>query len=581
MRRFLFILLVLSFFKVYAGTSSFVTVGSIVLGCQFADISSAVNNLNGATEVRVVDGTYSDDIIISTVVDIKGGYSTCANANANIVGNTRAEINPAGSSSIIKIVNSTGDITFNNLIIAGGSTVIHSGAGIQVINHNGHLLLDNVSVDDNGTHLNGGGLYITTNTSGINTRVEIVNSEFTNNRAGVGGGIYCETSSIGGITMDIYGDTLIQSNVANYSTTGTGRGGGLYLNACIVNFYSGDSEEPVTLGIDSNTADREGGGIYAKGASYVSLYGAQYCDASGCKGDYVKPVSLTNNSAQNGGAIYATGTDTYVELVHGYVHANSASVSGGGVDVRDSALFFVRRNSKECWNRARCNLFSENLSITSGLGGAVYNQSSSNVEISGAFFEDNSADVGAAIYTLGSGANTKLINSVFNHNGGSSVSAYAGSYLIRTFSSARTEIYHTTIADNIVNDAILGIAGDTELILQNSIIQGTGNVINTTSQGVSSVSCLVAHELDSFITPPSGQSVATPTPDFENPSNRDYHLTGFSMAIDRCAVSSLMTSSDIDYEARPWDDSIPNLGGSYDAGADESYANDIIFKNGF
>ena len=37
----------------------------------------------------------------------------------------------------------------------------------------------------------------------------------------------------------------------------------------------------------------------------------------------------------------------------------------------------------------------------------------------------------------------------------------------------------------------------------------------------------------------------------------------------------------MDFEIRPWDDPVSNLGGSYDAGADETYAGDIIFEDGF
>ena len=561
--------------------ASYVTVSpsGIAGGCDFADVTSAVIGLGGATEIRVVDGTYDEEIVINSGLTIKGGYTNCANAVSDIQGSSRPTLNAFSSSSIIYLNGSSGDVYLENINIATAATTMAHGAGLYAFDHDGLLSFNNVTFQNNYTTNNGGALWVRTLTGGINTQVEIVDSHFINNTAHRGGGLYCSAGSVGQITINVSGNSLFQSNRAEYTTGDSGRGGAIYSSACIINFYSAENNV-VASGIDSNTADREGGGLYADRESLINFQGFEFCDGMTCKGNNAVPVRLTNNSAANGGAIYATGINTYVELVHGYIHGNSASTTGGAVDIRDSSLFFVRRNSVECWNREKCNLFSENLAIPAGLGGVIYNQSP-NVEIQNAFFEDNSADLGVVVYTLGAGANTKIINSVFNHNGGDSVSGYVGLYLIRSFSDASTELYHVTIADNTVNGGLLGIQGSTELILQNSIIYGTGDVINTASQGVTNVSCLVAHELDSFVTPPTGHSLATPNPFFENPANRDYHLTRFSAAIDRCAASSVFTPRDMDFEIRPWDDPVSNLGGSYDAGADETYAGDIIFEDGF
>lgn len=561
--------------------AGFVTVGSTASGCDFADVTTAVNNLNGATEVRVVDGTYNEAIVINSGVMIKGGYSNCANAVSDIQGSSRPTLNSSGNSSIIYLNSSSGDVYFENINIASSVTTLAYGAGLYAYDHDGLLSFNNVTFQNNYTTNNGGALWVRTLTGGINTQVEIVDSHFINNTAHQGGGLYCGAGSVGQITMNVSGNSLFQNNRAEYTAGDSGRGGAIYSSACIINLYSAENNV-VPTGFDHNTADREGGGFYAEQDSFINFRGYEFCDGMTCRGNDSVPVRLIYNSATNGGAIYATGSNTYVELTNGFVHGNSASTTGGAVDVRSSAYFVVSHlQNSNCWNNEKCNLFTENLAIPTGLGGVIYNQSP-NVEIQNAFFEDNSADVGAVIYTSGTNAITKIINSVMNHNGGNSISGHAGSFMIRSFSEARTELYHVTIADNSVNDGILGIAGSAELILQNSMIFGSGDVINTASQGLTVVSCLVSHELDSFNIAPSGNSVATAFPNFADAANRDYHLNGSSTAIDRCAAPTGVTiERDMDDELRPWDDPIPNLGGSYDAGADETYANDIIFEDSF
>ncbi|MCB1605031.1 MAG: hypothetical protein KDI59_10305 [Xanthomonadales bacterium] len=70
-----------------------------------------------------------------------------------------------------------------------------------------------------------------------------------------------------------------------------------------------------------------------------------------------------------------------------------------------------------------------------------------------------------------------------------------------------------------------------------------------------------------------------------NPGNRDFHIdSALSPAVDYCDNSKTGTlQQDIDYEIRGWDDpNVPgNVFGAFDVGADETYENDVIFRNGF
>ncbi|MEZ5472773.1 MAG: hypothetical protein R3E90_13460 [Marinicella sp.] len=81
---------------------------------------------------------------------------------------------------------------------------------------------------------------------------------------------------------------------------------------------------------------------------------------------------------------------------------------------------------------------------------------------------------------------------------------------------------------------------------------------------------------------PTATFFTVANPDFIDRSSGNYHLSAVSPAIDRCANVNSNLGLDIDLEPLGWDD--PNQingAGAYDAGADETYLNDIIFKDGY
>ncbi|MCB1586900.1 MAG: hypothetical protein KDI52_11495, partial [Xanthomonadales bacterium] len=83
----------------------------------------------------------------------------------------------------------------------------------------------------------------------------------------------------------------------------------------------------------------------------------------------------------------------------------------------------------------------------------------------------------------------------------------------------------------------------------------------------------------SFVIPPLNPS-GTFDPQFVNRANRDYHIAATSPVRDLCDASDLLFGKDMDFENRGWDD--PTISGDpYDVGADETYASDIIFEDGF
>ncbi len=115
----------------------------------------------------------------------------------------------------------------------------------------------------------------------------------------------------------------------------------------------------------------------------------------------------------------------------------------------------------------------------------------------------------------------------------------------------------------------------------------TGPVIDSPAGVVPDIECVIAHEIGSLQSL-SGSRLLNDDPKFKAPLDRDYHLDAmFSPAVDFCAESNVLGDlKDMDGHTRGWDDgSVPNDQNNpnyvFDAGADETYDNDVIFKDGF
>lgn len=84
----LFLLLLLLSFSVF---SQIKTVGPFSPACDYGEIQTAIS-LGNAAEIRVVNGTYTENLSFHESLVIKGGYATCANAANGIQGTSQAII---------------------------------------------------------------------------------------------------------------------------------------------------------------------------------------------------------------------------------------------------------------------------------------------------------------------------------------------------------------------------------------------------------------------------------------------------------------------------------------------------------
>ena len=204
-------------------------------------------------------------------------------------------------------------------------------------------------------------------------------------------------------------------------------------------------------------------------------------------------------------------------------------------------------------------------------------------------FEDNRADYGTAL-DLDFGI-TNISGSVFNNNGNSGQGLLADQYVISMRDLAELTLEHVTMADNNVQNATIGRPNGSPITINiySSIIYNpnTGPVFDDFAAFTPDIDCVIAHEIASMQTL-GGIQLLNNDPKFKAPLDRDYHLDAmFSPAVDFCSESNVLGDlKDMDGHTRGWDDgSVPNDQNNpnyvFDAGADETYDNDIIFENGF
>lgn len=566
---------------------SFITVGGDPVGCDFKNIQNAIDaaQLSGTTDIRVATNkTYSENLLIDDFgVSLTGGYDTCFEATLPFGGPGDNSVLVDGSNANIPVLRIKGDSQRNVIVMKnidlrnGTATNALLGAGLTAFDADAQLLLENVDISQN----SGSGLAIMGSGGGTtNTEIVLENSTIYSNTANLaGGGIYCATSDASIILSADSGLAFNQVTATN------GKGGGAFISSgCSFSMYS--------AGMVSNTSNADGGGLHASNGARINLVGRKVCNNGTCLGDDVRPVRFNNNTADsdtsdqgNGGAIYITGATTLVEASQVWVDDNSA-FNGGAISVHDGAVLTIDRFSKTCWNshiNDKCNLIESNLASSSnGQGGAIHNDNSV-ILVNKTYLEGNRADFGTAIYAVGESAVSVIDGSVFNHNGNDGA-GFLDRYVVRAASGAEYLVIHTTFADNHATESVFGISSllNSQLTVKNSIVHdsSSGNVLNANT-GTTEFECILAHEINSI----DGFSMFVGDPEFNDRDNGNFHINAtISPAVDMCVDT--FGSQDIDTDFRGWDDPTVtnqdnNINAIYDAGADETYDNDIIFKSGF
>ena len=575
-------------FSKQSSGGNIIFVGGGIVGCAFSSIQDAIDSIpfSGNAEIRIAtDKTYTENLVIDDQhIELIGGYEDCRSAGLpnSQPGNTKVIVD--GNNASLPTLRIGGNILRNTVVIKniqlknGSTSAALLGGGLTAFDADTEVLLTNVSISNN----SGSGLAILGTVSGTSdTDIVMLETIISSNTANfAGGGIYCADNDA---SIIMGSDSGL---IFNQVTADNGRGGGAFISAgCSFSMYS--------AGMVSNTSKDDGGGLFVGNGAQVNIIGRQVCNGNVCLGDDIRPVRFNANHGDfdtsgqgNGGAIYITDASTLVDMSQVWIDDNTA-FHGGAISVHNGAALSIDRFSKNCWNSSiddKCNLFEANLaSNSSGNGGAIYNNNSQ-ILVNKTYLENNRADFGTAIYTIGLSAVSVVDGSVFNHNGNDGLGGYSDRYVVRATGGSTNLIIHSTFADNHATESVFGISsiGNSSLITKKSIVHdsSTGDVLNGNS-GTTSFDCILAHEINSI----TGSQLFFGDPQFLDRNNGNYHIeAAISPAVDLCIDTA--AENDIDTDIRGWDDpTVPNQGNNadatYDAGADETYANDIIFIDGF
>lgn len=546
-------------YLLFAGTSAdaFVTVGSSPGSgsCDYSTIGAALASSDG--EVRILAQSFSEDVFIDDDQQLIGGFDTCADADNNIPGDSLTLINGSGLGPVVSIVNGPElEVELHNLWVQGGiGSGANDGGGIRVA-VGGQLYLDNVLLLSNQAD-SGGGINI--NNPPMPLDMTVVDSTIIGNSAGFfGGGVFCR----GEVEITVDSGTGIAGNVAN-------RGGGIYQTlGCTLDLRSGvDSRTDNSLiGVVNNTANEDGGGIYLDQGAFARIVG-----------NPGNPATIAGNTAElSGGGIFGTGTGTTVSLLNALIEGNDAA-NGGGMAATTGALIVSRMGSSGCWNQGKCILFDGN---TATRGGAAHVALNATATLSQVSIANNRANLGTGVYLRDPESNLFLEGIEFYGNGNAGVGGWNDNQVIRVYGGT-IQLKHVTIAENAVTEATIGVStsgGAASAYLYNSIVHNVGvEPANYVGAPFTDHECLVVNMQGQL----TGSGIIITDPEFVNPAQHDYRLSGDSVAIDLCADRSA-NYGDLEGQARGWDDpTYSNASGPFDAGADESYLNDIIFLDTF
>jgi|GEM_PF-955208 len=572
--------------------------GIITIGADVAcDFDSAVVSLqtvidSGATEIRVAsNGSYLNNLTIENQsVVIRGGFADCVAADANL--QTFDDLTVIdGSANAAPVVYITGtefvqQVRLENLVLTGGTSVFPKfGGGLSLDLATVNLQLLRVNIYEN-TGSAGAGIRIDAGQGDNSVDTQVMGREvliLSNESSGFGGGLDC----IGSAEIVLTGMSLIGNNQAN-----TG-GGVLLRHGCSLSMYSEIYSDSISFltGIFNNQSLSNGGGAYLFNGAELYLFGQKMCDETACIGSGQIPILVRDNEAGtslsadgNGGGLYlAQSGNPNLFYANGLLMLeNIARENGGGGYLDLNGQVIVERQAGACWNKDRCNLIIGNQSGTNvGFGGAFYVANGGDLKLSQSYLEENRADFGTAISVSGETAIVALEGVVMDDNGDDGGDGFSDFSVVRADSGATVSITHSTFADNNAVGSVFSVdsALSSSLSLMASVVSdsSSGNVFGPVS-GTLSIECLVTHEHSSF----NGENVVVGLPSFVNRSIGDFHLGSDSPAIDLCAGFSMVYPIDLDAEPRGWDDpNHVNIDGVFDAGADESYVNDVIFKNNF
>lgn len=533
-------------------------------GCSYATIAAAVVQ-------AVANGTASDLIMVRTspsqtisapinidlnvagTVEIVGGFGTCTDPLPITGQRTTISLPLSNAFTIQNAGGSTRTFTLQQVAL------IASAGGGRLVDVTGRVLLN---VDDAllsaGNATDGGNIRM----AGANVTLFITGGAaiYAGDATGNGGGIHC--SGGGTILLD---DGAITDNAAD------GSGGGVYLDDCNLNAFAGGGSvgcpSAGNRGITCNTAGPgsligSGGGVYATNGAVVNFVGSSS-----------QRAALTQNRADYGGGLFATGAATDIEFRNADIFDNAGLLGGGGVAVDNGAQLLMRSTITSCGSPDGCSRVMNNYTASAvgelSAGGGVWVTGGADANIRRTnFFGNSSPGSGAAVAVDGAGSTVLLEGDILYANLSYPVLAISGGNLTAAFVTA----WGNSVGSSgtfLATGAGSNIAVFSSVMLDDKTFSPPAN--GATLYG----DCIVTRSLANFPLPPDPASfelVASADAVLAAPASGSPRLRADSPAIDYCDTFRYTpVDTDIHGEARGFDaPAVPNGPfGTYDLGVDE------------
>ncbi|MCL2144434.1 MAG: OmpA family protein [Endomicrobia bacterium] len=377
------------------------------------------------------------------------GLSTTINYN-------ESKLDAAEGNGVI-YMNGTSIVRFLDTYLRAIGNEAYNG-GFLYLNNNGNTdFTRNVNLSNNKARVSGGALYVTGTWIGAGTRTTVLNFNgidvnMSGNTANVFGGAVYATSSNSALNFN-GSNVTFSSNTANeggaiYAVSGTtlaftessvsfnhnkaDTGGAIFINSNSSSLSFTNSVVTFT----NNTAAGSGGGAIFLGGGSINFTGSAVT-AVGNKaengfGGFLYSISvavfgnvtITSNTANSGGAIYADNSFSNLNFSGNLTtfNYNTATSSGGAIYADDDSRLNFTGSS---------TIFNNNRATSSG--GAIF-ASSANINFTNIVtFTSNTASSGGAIYASSgtaltfSGSSTK-----FNYNSATGTNSGGALYIIGT-----------------------------------------------------------------------------------------------------------------------------------------------------
>ena len=616
---FLFLL----FFSIHS--QAFVTLGTDP-GCDYspAQFQTAVNN---HSEVRVTrEQTLSPFQVIDKSVVIYGGYENCNDAEVDAQRFFETEVNGGNSETVVILETTAGNghaqqiITLDGLHITEGSTSVgYLAGGVNItgnvsvsiidslINYNSadthgggiyifggfgaSLLLDSTSIQDNSSVVGGGiaasqGAMITMDRGDVRF----------NNASGNGGGVSLSSQSrlvvidalIGSNDSSLYGGGIYCSNsflqmdtTSRLNNNQSQSGGGLFATSnCDVLIESGTTSiRPNNgIGIKANYADFAGGGMYIENSkvvlrgtpdNFVNVYG-NWTDE--------------NNINAHGGAIYARGETTIVNIINASLTGNDSKF-GSAIASTAGAKVKVGRTTGNCFADEECSLIFDNQSVS----GTLFTDDCGTIDVFQTTIRENISTLASVAEFGGDNANLCINNMEGNIIFNNTDEFDESDSLFILDNQSTLDFAFNTVTDNLTLSLFfLRNSNSTSQTLRvnSSILWNSPSSLFLEISNTNNYSgnCFIVHDNQNL---PAGFGGLTPltNPGFINAANNDYLIDFDSAAIDMCDTDVYQPKHhDIMSVPRGYQFTIPQLG-YYDMGAyeydDGFHLNDVIFYDRF